>query len=105
MPALRQPGHRSGPVGIQLRLSIHGLCEGFRVLDRFAEQQSCEILDRVVAAIDITDVYERVVADRSEAAVSDRPRAFEAELVDLESQEERLIDAVAAGAIAQEPAR
>jgi len=95
----------AGLSGFNWRLSIHGLCEGFRVLDRFAEQQACEILNGVFAAIDVADLYARVVAERSESAQSDRRKAFGAELVHLDGQEERLIDAVAAGAIAHEPAR
>lgn len=95
----------AGETGFNCRLSIHGLCEGFRVLDRYAELQACEILDHVFAAIDVSDLYERVVAERSEVALVTRRKAHKAELLDLDSQEERLIDAVAAGAVAQEPAR
>ncbi len=95
----------AGSTGYNCRRSVVGRCEGFRVSDRYAEEQACQILDAVFQKINLPEHYERVLAEQRANDSSERRGALEEELRQLGAQEDRLADAIADGTLGREAAR
>ncbi|MDQ6670318.1 MAG: recombinase family protein [Chloroflexota bacterium] len=95
----------AGTTGYNCRRSVVGLCEGFRILDVFAEKQACEILDGVFAKLNVPENFEEAIQMERAAQPSDGRAVLEDELNDLEKQEDRLVDAIADGLIERESAQ
>ena len=51
----------AGNTGYNCRRSVVGLCEGFRILDVYAEQQACEILDGVFSKLNVPENFEEAI--------------------------------------------
>jgi hypothetical protein len=95
----------AGTTGYNCRRSVVGLCEGFRILDVFAEQQACEILDGVFSKLNLPESFEEAMQRERAAQPSDGRRVLDDELHELATQEDRLVDAIADGLIEREAAQ
>jgi hypothetical protein len=95
----------AGTTGYNCRRSVVGLCEGFRILDVFAEQQACEILDGVFSKLNLPENFEEAMQRERAAQPSDGRRVLDDELHELATQEDRLVDAIADGLIEREAAQ
>jgi hypothetical protein len=95
----------AGSTGYNCRRSVVGLCEGFRILDVYAEQQACEILDGVFGQLNVPENFEEAIQQERAAQPSDGRAVLEDELHDLAKQEDRLVDAIAEGLIEREAAQ
>jgi hypothetical protein len=89
----------AGNTGYNCRRSVVGLCEEFRILDVYAEQQACEILDGVFGKLNLAENFEEAIQQERAAQPSRRMSILEDELHDLAKQEDRLADAIADGVI------
>lgn len=94
----------AGATGYTCRRSILGLCPGFRILDSYAEEQVCAILDDVLRKINLPENYEQALAQTDQGKNAARRSELEDELRDLGAQEDRLADAIADGLLSREAA-
>ncbi|MGI9149642.1 MAG: recombinase family protein [Chloroflexota bacterium] len=95
----------AGTTGYNCRRSVVGLCEGFRILDLYAEQQACEILDGVFSKLNVAEHFEEAIQQERASQPSDGRGVLEDELHELAAQEDRLVDAIADGLIEREAAQ
>ena len=95
----------AGNTGYNCRRSVVGLCEGFRILDVYAEQQACEILDGIFSKLNVPENFEEAIHLEGAPQPSDGRVVLENELHDLAKQEDRLADAIADGLIEREAAQ
>ncbi len=103
-PRCGDPLVGAGNTGYTCRRSILGLCPGFRILDAYAEEQVCEILDEVLRKINLPEHYEQTLAQADQGQHAARRAELEEELRDLGAQEDRLADAIADGLLSREAA-
>jgi hypothetical protein len=95
----------AGSTGYNCRRAVVGFCEGFRVQDRYAEQQACEILDQVLGKLNVPENFEAALQHERASDLSERRAGLEDELHQLAQQEDRLADAIADGLIEREAAQ